>query len=181
MAINEMMVKVEIFFEPRNTPMTFEKLSDTAAELHQKATPTFHLESWTRFELVAPRCLIPATAFYEWQKQKAGAKQPYAIRLTGSDLFAFAGLWETWTNHESGEEVESCAILTTGANELMKPIHDRMPVILPEEAYSAWLEQPDAALLQPYPADRMEAIPVSTYVNSPRNQGPKCIEEAKAS
>jgi putative SOS response-associated peptidase YedK len=137
--------------------------------------PTFHSAFKKR------RCLIPATAFYEWQKQKAGAKQPYAVRLKGVDLFAFAGLWDTWTNHEAGEELESCTILTTAANELMKPIHDRMPVILPEEAYSAWLNQPDASLLQPFPADRMEAFPVSTYVNTPKNQGPKCMEEAKAS
>jgi putative SOS response-associated peptidase YedK len=83
---------------------------------------------------------------------------------------------EVWTNHESGEEVESCTILTTGANEMMKPIHDRMPVILPSDAYDAWLDKADATVLKPYDAKEMEAYPISTYVNSPRNQGPKCLE-----
>jgi putative SOS response-associated peptidase YedK len=122
------------------------------------------------------RCLIPADGFYERQKLKDGGKQPYLVRLNGEEGFAFAGLWETWTNPEKGEEVESCTILTTAANEPMKPIHDRLPVILPEEAYTTWLDKPDAGLLQPFPAEKMEAAPVSTYVNNPRNQGPKCID-----
>jgi putative SOS response-associated peptidase YedK len=103
-------------------------------------------------------------------------KQPFAIRLKKSDPIVFAGLWEVWTNHESGEEVESCAILTTGANALMKTIHDRIPVILPADAYDAWLDKADASVLKPYDPKRMEAYAISTYVNSPRNQGPQCLE-----
>ena len=121
-------------------------------------------------------CLIPADACYEWQKKKDGTKQPFAIRLKGAEPFAFAGLWEVWTNHECGEEVESCTILTTEANQLMKPIHDRMPVILPEDAYVLWLDKADALVLKPYEPKGMEAYPISTFVNSPRNQGPKCLE-----
>jgi putative SOS response-associated peptidase YedK len=139
--------------------------AETAAE-----KPTF------RSAFKKRRCLIPADAFYEWQKRKDGTKQPFAIRLKGGDPFAFAGLWEIWTNHESGEEVESCTILTTGANELMKPIHDRMPVILPEDAYGPWLDQADASVLKPFDPATMEAYPVSTYVNNTRNEGSKCLE-----
>jgi putative SOS response-associated peptidase YedK len=138
--------------------------SETAAE-----KPTF------RSAFKKRRCLIPADAFYEWQKKKDGTKQPFAIRFKGAEPCAFAGLWEVWTNHESGEEIESCTILTTGANKLMKPIHDRMPVILPEDAYASWLENADASVLKPYDPKGMEAYPISTYVNSPRNEGPKCI------
>ena len=133
--------------------------SETAAE-----KPTF------RSAFKKRRCLIPADAFYEWQKKKDGTKQPFAIRLKGGDPLAYAGLWEIWTNRESGEEVESCTILTTGANELMKPIHDRMPVILPEEAYGPWLDQADASVLKPFDPATMEAFPVSTYVNNTRNE-----------
>ncbi len=99
--------------------------------------------------------------------------------------FAFAGIWEAWHNPEDGKEVDSCTIITTDANELMKAIHDRMPVILPASAYDRWLD-PDAkpetlqGLLGPYKAKDLEAYPVSTYVNSPKNQGPKCLEPAQA-
>jgi putative SOS response-associated peptidase YedK len=85
-------------------------------------------------------------------------------------------LWEIWTNNESGEEVETCTILTTGANEVMRTIHDRMPVILPEEAYGPWLDQADASVLKPFEQATMEAFLVSTYVNNTRNEGPKCVE-----
>ena len=125
------------------------------------------------------RCLIPADGFYEWQATGTKVKQPYFIRMMDQEPFAFAGLWEEWT--PEGEEIQSCSIITTDPNELMKPIHNRMPAILSANDYTAWLdpeELPDTlkGLLHPYDLGQMEAYPVSTFVNRPINQGPKCIE-----
>jgi putative SOS response-associated peptidase YedK len=124
------------------------------------------------------RCLIPTTGFYEWQRRKGG-KQPFHIRMKGGGLFAMAGLWERW--EKSGEPLETCTILTTEPNELMAPIHDRMPVILSSADFPAWLgekpTEPDGlrALLKPHASDAMEAFPVQTIVNNPRNESPDCL------
>ena len=124
------------------------------------------------------RCLVPADGFYEW-RQGEGGKQPFYFRMKDGRLFAFAGLWEQWQK-APGQVVESCAILTTEANELARPIHDRMPVIIAPSDFERWLDprvrnveliQP---LLRPYPPDEMTAYPVSTWVNDPRHQGPSC-------
>jgi putative SOS response-associated peptidase YedK len=127
------------------------------------------------------RCLVPATGFYEW-KPLARGKQPYLIKLIGVDLFAFAGLWESWTGPEG--EVRSFAIITTAPNELMARIHDRMPAIIPRAWYSRWLDPAlrDPAELQAmiasYPAKEMQAIPVGAKINSARNEGAELIEPA---
>lgn len=130
------------------------------------------------------RCIIPASGFYEW-KREAKQKQPFYIHPRDEgDLFSFAGLWETWHDPE-GEVIESCAIITTDANELMRTIHDRMPVILDTETESVWLD-PHAptedlrSLLVPFASDRMEAYPVDLYVNNAKNRGPRCIEPVSA-
>jgi putative SOS response-associated peptidase YedK len=126
------------------------------------------------------RCLMVADGFYEWQKTN-GKTQPYFIGLKDQDPFAFAGLWERWKNPE-GDAVESCALITTDANDIVRPIHDRMPVILQPKYYDAWLdpEVQDVEKLQkllvPYPAERMRAYPVSFLINDPKNEDPKCIE-----
>lgn len=126
------------------------------------------------------RCLIPADGFYEWRKA-GGRKQPFYIRLGDQGPFAMAGLWDRWQGPE-GTVIESCTILTTVPNELVRPIHDRMPVVLPPECFREWLDPivTNAArlkpLLGPYPASQMVAYPVSTQVNSPANDGPACIE-----
>ena len=128
------------------------------------------------------RCLIVADGFYEWQKAGDGGKQPYHFRMKDSSPFAFAGLWETWDGY--GEDVRSCSIVTTDANDLMREIHHRMPVILPAENYAAWLdpafEEKEALrdLLKPYPSDGMEAYPVSRRVNRPGNNEPSVVEPA---
>jgi putative SOS response-associated peptidase YedK len=125
------------------------------------------------------RCLVAADGFYEWQRT-GQRKQPYFIRLRDDRPFAFAGLWESWEGPDSSQ-LESCTLLTTEANELMRPIHDRMPVILPADGYRAWLdptvEQPEQLLplLRPYPAEELTAEAVSTFVNSPAHEGPECI------
>jgi len=126
------------------------------------------------------RCLVVADGFYEWQRT-GRAKQPHFIHLRDDRPFAFAGLWETWEGPEEGP-IESCTLLTTEPNELIEPIHNRMPVILATEDYERWLDpavqQPNelVPLLRPYPADQMAAYPVSTYVNSPSRDDPRCIE-----
>jgi len=129
------------------------------------------------------RCLIPATGFYEWKKLD-GAKQPYLLRLRDGGPFGFAGLWSAWRDRESGETLESCAIVTTSPNPLAATVHDRMPVILPRERHALWLDAgtTDPAtlspLLVPYPEEEMEAFPVSTRVNNPRNDDPSLVEPA---
>jgi putative SOS response-associated peptidase YedK len=131
------------------------------------------------------RCLVPADGFYEWAKTKHG-KQPYYVRVLGGRLFAFAGLWDRWRG-PAGETRETFTIITTEPNELLRPVHNRMPVILAPEDYDAWLapEPTDAAalteLLRPYPTEQMSYYPVSRYVNSPDNEGPECIQPAELS
>ena len=125
------------------------------------------------------RCLVVADGFYEWQKIN-GRKQPYFVGLQKDRPFGLAGLWERWEKH--GEPVESCTILTTDANELMQPIHARMPVILPPEQYGLWLDprcqdtDKLARLLRPYPSKDMLAYRVGTLVNNPRDDVPPCAE-----
>jgi putative SOS response-associated peptidase YedK len=126
------------------------------------------------------RCLIPASGFYEWQARGRG-KVPHFIRRADGGLLALAGLWERWQPAE-GEPVESCAILTTTANAVMAPIHERMPVILDPSDFPAWLGEGEAgadalrALLRPYPAEPMNAYPVTRYVNHPEHDDPRCLE-----
>lgn len=127
------------------------------------------------------RCLIFADGFYEWQAQRgAKVKVPHFIRLKSGEPFAFAGLWERWEAAD-GSEVRTAAIITTLPNELVRPIHNRMPVILPRQAYGQWLDpapRPSAdlrPLLIPYPAAEMEARPVSALVNNPANDRPECL------
>jgi putative SOS response-associated peptidase YedK len=122
------------------------------------------------------RCLIPASGFFEWQKTKAG-KQPFYFRPQDGGLFAIAGLWESW------QDIETCTLLTTEANQLLEPIHERMPVLLKPEDYDQWLDlktQGTAALqalLQPFPADQMLAYPVSKRVNNATIDDRECIAE----
>lgn len=128
------------------------------------------------------RCLLPASGFYEWRKMERG-KRPYFIRMRGGRLFAFAGLWERWED-PGGEVVESCAILTTDADEAVKPIHDRMPVIVAPADYALWLDptvrtpEPLMRLLRPCDPGELEIYPVRTIVNDPSREGPECIKEA---
>jgi putative SOS response-associated peptidase YedK len=125
------------------------------------------------------RCLVPASGFFEW-KREGGGKRPYFVRPRGGGLFALAAVWDGWMGAD-GSEIESCAILTTAANALMAPIHDRMPVIVPPAAYGLWLDtaapaSPElAGLLAPFPAEGMESYPVSTLVNRPTAEGEECV------
>ena len=129
------------------------------------------------------RCLVVADGFYEWQGQGV-AKRPVYIHMKSGKPFGFAGLYEVWKSPE-GEEIKTCAIITTEANELMKPIHDRMPVIIPGELQDKWLDPKTAdhdyllSMLKPNPSEGMEAYPVSKRVNSPRNNSPECMKRLK--
>lgn len=111
------------------------------------------------------RCLIPASGFYEWMKTKE-RKQPYLIQMTKGSLFAFAGLWEHWESREN-VVLESCTIITTEANDILRPIHDRMPVIISSKDYESWLS-PEVSvheLFQPHPSNEMICLPVNPRVN----------------
>ncbi len=126
------------------------------------------------------RCLVLADGFYEWQKM-GKAKQPVRIMMESGEPFAFAGLWEVWRDGE-GNKVPSCTIITTEANEMLRPIHPRMPVILPRAMEGFWLDrdvEDPAALadvLRAYPEEEMKTYAVSTLVNSPRNNSPEVLE-----
>jgi putative SOS response-associated peptidase YedK len=129
------------------------------------------------------RCLIPADGYYEW-KAVGKRKQPFYYRLRDGSPLAFAGLWEHW--ERGGETIESCSIITTEANELAAPVHDRMPALLPRRACELWLDPnvdeplPLLELLRPYPADQMCVSAVNPVVNSSRYEGPECIEACGA-
>jgi putative SOS response-associated peptidase YedK len=135
------------------------------------------------------RCIIPASGFYEWQKTDA-TKTPYAIVPSDEPLFAFAGLWENWRDKaaENGAEwIRTCAIITGPPNALVTAIHDRMPVILPQEAWARWLGEHAAdrdelqSLLKPYPAERMKAYTISARVTSVKNDDEGLIEPTMVS
>jgi putative SOS response-associated peptidase YedK len=160
--------------DPKTFSLLINARSETAAE-----KPAF------RAAMKRRRCLISADGFYEW---KAGGprKQPFYIRMKSGGPFAFAGLWETWTG-PNGEELETAAIVTTKANRTLEPIHDRMPVIVPPEAFDLWLDTTNvdpttaSALIAPAPENLLEAIPVSTEVNCVANDNPKLVEPSTVS
>lgn len=127
------------------------------------------------------RCIIPSSGFYEWKKED-GKKQPYFIYPTNENgLFAFAGLWDKWID-ENNRTIFTCTIITTEANEMMEPLHHRMPVILEKEDYSTWLHVESdldevKALLRPFDSDAMKTRPVSTLVNSPKNDTEQLLND----
>lgn len=131
------------------------------------------------------RLLVLADGFYEWQrfgKGRSATKVPHLIQLEGGKVFGMAGLWETWRDPETDEEIRTCTIVTTSGNELMKPIHDRMPVILPESTWDLWLDptMQEKEVLQeilvPFPADQMQERAVSSSVGNVKNKGPEVQE-----
>ena len=124
------------------------------------------------------RCLVLADGFYEWHTEGA-RKQPYHIRLRDGRPFAFAGLWEHWEGEEAA--IDSCTLLTTTPNEVMRPLHDRMPVIVSVAEYDQWLDcrgqdtEHLHEMLRPYPGEDLIAYPVSKRVNNPANETPECL------
>ena len=133
------------------------------------------------------RCLILADGYYEWQTVPGEkSKQPIYIRLKSQNPFAFAGLWEEWKANYMEKALRSCTIITCSSNSYLEEFHHRMPVILPKDAYAQWLSPDEQSnemlqpLLQPYPDDKMEAYPVSRFVNRPANDSPECIQRVSA-
>jgi putative SOS response-associated peptidase YedK len=130
------------------------------------------------------RCLVPADGFFEWQRTASG-KQPWYIHAANGEPLAMAGLWELWDPPEGGTPVASCTIITTQANEFMRPLHDRMPVVLDAAGREAWLGVATdtaglQALLVPAAEEMLEAWPVSRRVNSPFNEDPSLVERGHA-
>ena len=152
---------------------TINAMSETAAE-----RPAF------REAMRRRRCLVPADAFYEWQKLGSKEKQPYSFGMLDDSVFAFAGLWEHWRDPEKANEVvETCTILTSKPNSLVANVHDRMPVILSAEDYDLWLDPgvTDAArvadILKPFNPRLMKKYPVGTRVNRAENDDQECAQE----
>ena len=133
------------------------------------------------------RCLVPADAFYEWQKQGGKTTLPYAIVPADGGLFGFAGLWERWKNPADESIVRSFTIVTGAPNALCEPIHDRMPVVVPPEAWPVWLGEAEAspeqllALLRPYPAELMRVYRIGPAVGNVKNDDPGLLEPLPAS
>jgi putative SOS response-associated peptidase YedK len=155
--------------DPRNFSLLINARGETIGE-----KPAF------RNAMRRRRCLFPADGFYEW-KADAERKRPYFIRPRNGGPIAFAGLWETWTG-PNGEEVDSACIITTAANRVLAPIHDRMPVVIAPEAFDLWLDAAHvdagtaAALVAPAPDSLFEAYEISTAVNRTANDSPSLIE-----
>lgn len=168
----------------------------TSARLHWGLVPSWAKEKSVGYKMInaraetltekpsfrsayrSRRCLVPVDGFYEWQRVDQ-QKQAYHIRKTDFGLFALAGIWESWTDKDSRESLESCSIITTVANSLLQPIHQRMPVIVPSADFVEWLN-PELSnpvrLLQPYEWQGFEAVAVSTYVNNAQHEGSECAE-----
>lgn len=156
--------------DPKAVSLMFNARSETAAE-----KPAY------RNAMKRRRCLVPADGFYEW-KRDGERKRPHFIRRKDAKPLAFAGLWENWTG-PNGEELETAAIVTTAANDTLKPLHDRMPVVVPPDAFDLWLN-PDAdpqiaaSLMIPAPDDLLEAVEVSSAVNRVANDDPALLTPA---
>jgi putative SOS response-associated peptidase YedK len=151
-----------------------------ASKLINARSETVHEKPSFKKSFSQRRCLIPMDSFFEWKRIEK-TKTPMRIKMKDDSLFAVAGLWDTWQS-PTGEAIHTCTILTTEPNDLMKDIHDRMPVILPKEHQSIWLDstihdnEQLRSLLLPFPADEMTAYEVSDKVNSPKNNAVDLIK-----
>ena len=163
--------------DPRETDRQYSLINARAETVAEK--PSFKAAYRYR------RCLIPADGFFEWQPRGGGPKQPYWIRLASGEPMAFAGLWERWQGDLDGQStiLETFTIVVGEPNEALAPIHNRMPAILPSDAWDLWLDPGirggaplEGLLWTPYPADALEVVPVSRQVNNPENDGPDLIE-----
>ncbi|MEC0205183.1 SOS response-associated peptidase [Paenibacillus lautus] len=164
------------------------KDSSAGAKMINARSETLEDKPAFRMPFYRKRCLIPADGFYEWQKNGNG-KQPFRIGLRNGEIFSMAGLYDTWIT-PSGDKLSTCTVITTAPNRLMEPIHNRMPVILRPANEALWLERQTSShphesstsileslkeLLRPYPAEEMQAVPVSTTVNSVKNDTEDCV------
>ena len=145
---------------------------------------TVHTKASFKESFAGRRCLIPADGFYEWERLESGDKLPHYIYRADAAPLALAGLWASWRD-ETGERITSCAVITTRPNQLVERLHDRMPVVLGDERWNAWLDPhfDDVAalraMLEPLEGRLLSEHPVSTLVNSVKNNFPECIEELR--
>jgi len=183
---------IEVVFEPENeriiSPLKWglvphwAKDAEIGNRMINARAETLSEKPSFREAFKSRRCIIPASGFYEWKKKGTGAKQPFYFYLKDKEVFGFAGLWETWIDKQSGEELETCTIITTEANEVLKPIHERMPVILKPENYDEWLDvkvkntNKLQELLKPYSSEEMDSHPVSININYPDKDSPDLIK-----
>jgi putative SOS response-associated peptidase YedK len=156
--------------DPKTMSLMFNARGETAAD-----KPAY------RNAMKRRRCLVPADGFYEW-KRDGDRKRPYWVHPRAGGPIAFAGLWEAWMG-PNGEEVETAAIVTTAANDTLRPLHDRMPVVVPPDAFDLWLDpnadpQAAATLIAPAPNDLLEAYEVSGAVNRVANDDPSLLTPA---
>ena len=157
-----------------DTSTGYKLINARAESLFSK--PTF------RIAVKKKRCLIPASCFFEWKPSGEGPKQPYCIRPNKEDLFAFAGIWERWENKATGQKIYSCSIVTTRANEAVKQLHDRMPVIISKDEYDLWLDRntldPESLkhLLEPISDHCLEIYKVGLEVNNPANDTEEVVK-----
>ncbi len=163
-------------FWAKDAKLAYSTFNARAEEAAQK--PAF------REALKKRRCLVPADAFYEWQRMGAKTKRPLAIGMASGEPFALAGLWESW-KPKDGPALETFTILTTDPNEMMAPIHNRMPVIVERQDYARWLEpgdpaQPPVDLMRPFAAEKMKVWPVSARVGNVRNNDAELLEDCDA-
>jgi putative SOS response-associated peptidase YedK len=159
-------------FWAKNAKIAYSTINACAEEASSK--PAF------REAFKKRHCLIPADSYYEWQRADPKTKRPFAIGLESGEPLGLAGLWESWSPKDE-EPLETFTILTTGPNEIMEPIHNRMPVILEPKDYERWLDLSDPArspvdLLRPFPAERMMAWPVSERVGNVCDNGPELLQ-----
>jgi putative SOS response-associated peptidase YedK len=165
--------KRELFQPKRGLIPSWATDDKGAAKLINARAETVAEKPSFRAALKRRRCLVMADGYYEWRACGPKGKHKQLFYITLGEPFAFAGLYEEWRG------IQTCTIITTEANEVLRPLHQRMPVILPREAYDTWSlpsEQPLVSLLRPYPGEHFRVWPVSTLVNSPRNGGPVCVE-----
>jgi putative SOS response-associated peptidase YedK len=164
----------------------FAKTARDGARLINARAETVESSPAFRSAFARHRCIIPADAFYEWRRERDPAtgrtlrSQPFAIRRSDGDPLALAGLWSSWRDLETAARLYTCSILTTDPNQLVAPLHDRMPVVLDAADWDAWLDEatPPAdlrSLLRPAPAEAMDAYAVSPAVNNVRNEGPELL------
>lgn len=171
--------RLELFFAHWGLIPSWAKSPDFSAKMINARSETVREKPAYREAFKSRRCLIPTNGFYEWQTTANGDKQPWFIGLAEHQLFAFAGLWESWKTPD-GQDLESCTILTRNAADNIHFIHHRMPVIVEENDYLTWLQgEDDDGYLESFSADRLHFHPVSNRVGNVRNDDPELLIETE--
>lgn len=160
----------------------FWEKSDNPHTLINMRDDTIIEKKWAHTYIQFQRCIVPASGFFEWKRVEKGLKIPYRFYVKDEEYFGMAGVYSIWKHPQTGKEIQTYSILTTSPNELMEPVHNRMPVILQKDQEDDWLN-PDMVeiehikqYLKPFPANKMEKYPISTAVNNPSNDNEDVIK-----